>query len=232
VNGKLIDEKTTQFYSVPTIGEFLARLGVPPSAVVVVGTAIWLGLLAFLRSRRRWLSFYGLGVLGGVIVSLFVAQLLGFDQRLEAIEASTVAAVASALGLKLEVLGGSGLAIKNHVGWGVFDIGIECSALIEMAALAGLVGFYPAFSAKRKGTSVAVGVAATFAFNIVRILLIVGIIAWLGTAWVFPAHAVIGRIFFFTAIILLFWWLMTRPTIHLVRAKVEARVAAGEACDG
>ena len=71
-----------------------------------------------------------------------------------------------------------------------------------------------------------------FAFNIVRILLIVGIIAWLGTAWVFPAHAVIGRVFFFTAIILLFWWLMTRPTIHLVRARVEERSTAGEVRGG
>jgi len=105
----------------------------------------------------------------------------------------------------------------------VFDIGIECSALLEMAAFAGLVAFYPAFGRGKKVGIIATGVAATYAINVVRILIIVGMIAMLGTDWVFFAHAVVGRMFFFTGVVIVYWLLITRPTVLVVRSRIEAR---------
>ena len=52
--------------------------------------------------------------------------------------------------VKASLLPPSGLAIGNHIGWGVFDIGIECSALLEMAAFAVLVAFYPPFARRQE----------------------------------------------------------------------------------
>jgi exosortase family protein XrtG len=190
---------------------------------LLVGFVLWLMLLGLLWTGRRWLMFYVLGALGGIIFIVLTAALTGWDARLEGMEAQQVVGFATYLGIHLQLLGNAGLAIPNHVGWGVFDVGIECSALLEMTAMAGLVLFYPAvFSAPRKAGIVIVGTAFTYVLNLTRILLIVAIINLFGTAWVFPAHAVFGRMFFFFGTILLYWRLVTRPTVKHVGLALEA----------
>ena len=69
------------------------------------------------------------------------------------------------------------------------------------------MGFYPGFRAGRKVPTIIVGLVATYAINIARILIIVGMIAALGTSWVFIAHAVVGRVFFFIGIVIVYWYL-------------------------
>jgi exosortase family protein XrtG len=177
----------------------------------------WVAALAVLWSARRWLIFYSLGALGLIVFVMIVASFTGWDNTLEAFEARQVLMLARPLGLTLVVLGSNGLAIRNHTGWGVFDIGVECSALMEMTAMAGLLLFYPAvFRPARKAVVVVVGVIMTYLFNLGRVLLIVAIVARMGTDWVFPAHAVFGRLFFFVVTIALFWQLVTRPTVAFV----------------
>ena len=198
----------------------------------IVGTVLWVVALVWLRRRRRWLSFYALGGLGTVLVALFASQIIGFDTWLEHAESTNVAALAVLLRIGVAALPPSGLAIRNHVGWGVFDIGIECSALLEMAAFVGLVAFYPAFNRGKKAGLIATGLAATYTINVARILIIVGMIATLGTGWVFVAHAVVGRIFFFTGIVIVYWALITRPTVTFVRARLDARRDTAVSAEG
>ncbi len=195
--------------------------------MLLLGGIVWVGSLAALRRRRRWLAFYALGALGTVLMALFAAQVVGLDQWLETMEARQVAAIAHSLQVNVSFLAPSGLAIENHVGWGVFDVGIECSALLEMAAFAGLVGFYPAFSAVRKTFLVIAGVMATYVINILRILIIVNMIAQFGTGSVFIAHAVVGRLFFFTGIVIVYWLLVTMPTVGVVFSRLQPAVAEG-----
>ncbi|MDZ4180556.1 MAG: hypothetical protein U1E29_15230 [Coriobacteriia bacterium] len=189
--------------------------------VLLAAAAIWALLTWRLWATRRWLSFYITGALGFVLLAISFMRTLGLDALVESVQASQVVVLGGFIGLELEHLGTSGLAILNHTGWAVFDIGIECSALLEMFAFTGLVAFYPAFRAKRKGLTIAIGMAATWVVNLLRIMLIVGIINALGTAWVFPAHAVFGRIFFFVATIAVYWFLVTRPTISVVAADLR-----------
>ncbi len=230
--GTVIDVKTTQFFSVPTLGEIVAKLTAPSLPLLVLMGIVWVGALAALRRRRRWLSFYALGALGTVLMALFATQAIGLDQWLETIEARQVAAIAHSLQINVSFLPPSGLAIENHVGWGVFDVGIECSALLEMAAFAGLVGFYPGFSAVRKAYLVLAGVMATYVINIFRILIIVNMIAELGTGYVFVAHAVVGRLFFFTGVVVVYWVLVTMPTVRTVFARLQAVPAEATAGGG
>jgi exosortase family protein XrtG len=192
----------------------LARIAVP--------VFIWLGVTAWFWRRRRWLLFYISGALGLVIATVVTMTTLGLDWRLEALEARQVIALASALGMNTELLGTCGLAIENHSGWAVFDIGLECSAILEMAAFTGLVLFYPGFTWLRKAISIPIGVAATYAVNIARILLIVGIIDAQGTDWVFVAHAVFGRVFFFALTVVIYWYIVTRPSVGVVRNQLAA----------
>jgi len=190
--------------------------------ILLVATLIWAALTVSLWRTRRWLAFYLTGAFGFVLLAISAMRSFGLDAGVETIEAAQVAWMARIVSVKVSQLGTSGLAIPNHTGWAVFDIGIECSALLETFAFAGLVGFYPAFAAGRKATTIAVGMAATWVINLLRILLIVAIINALGTSWVFPAHAVFGRIFFFVATVALYWYLVTRPTINVVSRRLEA----------
>jgi len=190
--------------------------------ILLVASLVWAGLTLSLWRTRRWLAFYLTGAFGFVLLAISAMRSFGFDTGVETLEAAQVAWMARIVSVNVSQLGTSGLAIPNHTGWAVFDIGIECSALLESFAFAGLVGFYPAFAAGRKATTIAVGMAATWVINLLRILLIVAVINAMGTSWVFPAHAVIGRVFFFVATVALYWYLVTRPTINVVSGRLEA----------
>jgi exosortase/archaeosortase family protein len=191
----------------------------PGLTLPIAATAAWaLATLGLWRSRR-WLLFFLTGGLGFTLLVLFWASTLGADTALEAIEAQQSVWAASLIGIPLSLLGETGLAIPNHTGWAVFDIGIECSALLEMSAIVGLTLFYPAFSNLRKARTATIGAALTYGMNI-------ALINAFGTSWVFAAHAVFGRMLFFVGTVAIYWWLITRPTV--------ARVATilGEAPDG
>jgi len=84
----------------------------------------------------------------------------------------------------------------------------------------GLTAFYPAFRPLQRVALGVVGLTATYLINIARILLIVTIINVMGTGWVFAAHAIFGRVFFFAGTVALYWFLLTRPTIGFTRARV------------
>lgn len=194
--------------------------------VAALITLIWVLVTVWLRSRRRWLSYYITAGLGFVLVALTIVRSLGIDAVVEGIEAVQVVAIARTVGLGLGTFGGSTLTIPTESGWAVFDIGIECSGLLEMFVFTSLVGFYPAFSAKRRVATIAVGVVATWIINIARILLIIAIISAMGVDWVYAAHAVFGRVFFFAATVVTYWYLVTRPTVSIVAADLS------EAADG
>ena len=114
-------------------------------ALFVFLTILWAVVTFVLWRKRRWLMFYLVGALGFVLLTMYAAAFMGFDDAVEAIEASQVLVMARGMGLTLDRMAGTGLAVRNHAGWAVFDIGIECSALLEIAAIVGLVAFYPAF---------------------------------------------------------------------------------------
>ncbi|MBS3956414.1 MAG: hypothetical protein KGZ40_02645 [Clostridiales bacterium] len=189
--------------------------------MLLFATAVWALLTWRLWSTRHWLVFYITGALGFVLLGISALRTFGLDTAVEYAQAQQVIALAGLLGIELSHLGTSGLAIPNHTGWAIFDIGIECSALLETLAFTALVAFYPAFRPGNKLWMVLAGVAATWVVNLLRILLIVGIINALGTSWVYPAHAVFGRLFFFAATVAIYWFLVTRPTITIVSGNLK-----------
>jgi exosortase family protein XrtG len=199
-----------------------ARL-IPYAAIV----ALWAVSTFLLWRRRRWLLYYVVGALGFILLVVYGASIVGLDKVLESVEAVQVAGLGHLFGVHLNVLGGTGLAIPNHTGWAVFDIGIECSAILEISAIVGLIGLYPRFSPRRRAAAMAVGLAATYALNLARVLLIVWIINAWGTGWVFAAHAVFGRMFFFAGTVLLYWFLVTRPTVGVVNRRLVPAPAGG-----
>jgi exosortase family protein XrtG len=183
-------------------------------------TGVYIVVVWLFRKHKAWLSYYLLGAFGLTLILVFGIRLLGLEKYWEYAHLYQTYRLSSWLGIESRVLTGDTIVVADPVGWVTLKIGIECSGILESSILAGLIGFYPAFGVKRRAFLLAVGLAATIAANIVRILIIVAIVHFYGREAVFVGHAIVGRLFFFAAMITLFWYIITRPTINEVGRMV------------
>ncbi len=177
----------------------------------------------WLRKSHFWLPYYALGVFGLTFIFIFLAREAHFDTQLSTWEMSQSHFLARLLGIATQVVSSGSIAIKSSGGWSILSIGLECSALIELSIFVSLILFYPAFKIIDKAKLLLIGLLGTYAINLLRILLIIALVAVYGTQVVFVAHAVIGRLFFFTAVVVLYWYLITSPTLGWLAIEVRAR---------
>lgn len=87
----------------------------------------------------------------------------------------------------------------------------ECSGVIEFLAYVSLVAFYPLYNRQAKIIAGVIGTFWIFAANVIRLLLIVAIVKYCGSASLFWAHSVLGRLLFYTLVIILYYNVFTRP---------------------
>ncbi len=176
-----------------------------------------------LKRRRLWLLYYALSVFGLAFFLVLLARDFGFERWLGFWEMNQVSFLARLLNLPLKVVNYGSLVIKNPEGWVLLSIGLECSALLELSIFVGLILFYPAFKFYRKVVYLLAGLVGTYLINLLRILLIVALIATYGSGVVFVAHAIVGRLFFFAAVVVLYWYFITFPTLGFLQKEVEKR---------
>ena len=194
------------------------------TTLVVLGViallSIYVAGVVFLRRYRAWLGYYLLGAFGLTLILVFGAQAIGLAGELEALVTHSTAILASWLGIGTKWLGQSQFMVMDRSGWVVLETNIECSALIESSILAGLIFFYPAFDWRQKLRYFSIGLVVTVVANTIRMLIIAGMTATLGRGAVFWGHAIVGRLFFFAVIIALYWFILTRPTVHKVAKTI------------
>lgn len=199
--------------------------------IPTLGLILFIGMISFVvalvgRRKKSWLLYYLGSVFGLTIILIGLAALSGFDLRLESIEASQVHSLASSVGVPIHHTSHNVIVLKGSDSWSVLEVGLECSAIIEISALLGLLLFYPKYPPLKKVLGISLGAAATYALNLVRLLLIVFLIGKYGPGFAFIAHAVIGRLFFFGAVLVVFWSVLTRPTLTIVQNLIEKRFQA------
>lgn len=183
--------------------------------------ALYAAAVILFRKHKAWLSYYLLGAFGLTLILVFGSKQLGLQKYWESAHLYQTYLFSSWLGIESKLLSQDTIAVMDPVGWVTLKIGIECSGILESSILAGLIGFYPAFDAKRKAYLLGIGLAATIIANIIRILIIVMITHFYGREAIFIAHAIVGRLFFFAVIITLFWYIITRPTVNEVGRMVS-----------
>lgn len=190
-------------------------------AIVVALLSAYIAGVVVFRKQRAWLTYYLFGAFGLTLILVFGARWIGLSDRLETLVTYTTYLLSSGIGIKSQFLGQSQIMVADPSGWVVLQTNIECSALIESSILAGLVFFYPAFDAARKIKYFSIGMVVTVVANALRMLIITSMTAYFGRGSIFWGHAVVGRLFFFTAVIILYWYILTRPTIVEVGKIVE-----------
>lgn len=208
-SGDLIDSKTITFYSVP-------------SPWFIVGVAAFLIAIAYLaRVRRWWLSFYLAGSLSVLLLIVAFFSLTGLDNYLMAIEAQNMAFVATVFGLPTSYLPPNAFIFPDPSGWVVFGIGFECSSLIELGVLVGLLFFYPGYNVLCRVIYILLGVAVIYVANIIRMLTVAYVVHILGNQYVYIAHTLVGKLLFFAFVVTLFWYLLTKPTLKIVKTNIK-----------
>jgi exosortase family protein XrtG len=191
---------------------------------------LWVAALAFFRSGRIWLPYYLTGSVGFAVGLVLLGQgPLGLERALEWATARGASHGAAALGIPTHVLPGATdatlvMVLHQPIGWTVLPVGVETSGLLEVATIAGLTLFYPLGGAARRAVLVAVGLAATAAANVVRVVVILAMLHLGGKETLFLAHNVVGRGIFFALVVGIYWLALTVPTVqHLREKSLEAR---------
>lgn len=193
----------------------------------VPATIGWALGVRFFWKAGAWLPYFILGAAGGALLLVIAARdLVPGELAVRVATAYAVHWTSGLFGIRTELIDDRAgeilvIGIPHHQEWTRLSIGIECSGLLELAALMGLGLFYPALPpARRLGVLVA-ALVLTFAANVVRMLIITGAVAYGGQAWLDIAHIVLGRAVFFGLAIGIYWFAITRPTLRVVYARLR-----------
>lgn len=195
------------------------------TALLYIGILILLALyiygVLYFRKHRVWLTYYLVAAFGLVMILVLGLKFSGLEKHIEFAEMAVVRVLAAPLGIGTAALGPQTIQVNDAAGWVVLTMGVESSALIELSILIGLVVFYPAFTWQKKLRYLGIGLVVTFVANIMRVLIIVSMTHFMGRETIFISHAIVGRMFFFSVVIVLFWYILTRPTVDEVSKIVR-----------
>lgn len=198
--------------------------------IVVIALAIvWLVAVVFFRLNRIWLFYYLAGSVGLAFIVIFLGRALFLETAMEEASARAVHAVSSLAGVPTRIFQASPgsllvMIIAQEVGWTVVQITIECSGLLEIAVISGIVLFYPGWSLGKRLYLTAIGTAVTFIANIVRLFFIIELLHHFGKGSIFLSHTIGGRAIFFVMVVGIYWFVLTRPTLRDVRRKLAGEM--------
>ncbi len=192
---------------------------------------VWIAVLAFFRHYRIWLLYYVAGAVGLAFLIIWAGtRLIPLERWLETSTAYSAHWVSRLVGIPtrvFEAAPGNLLVwvVVQKPGWTVVRIDLECSGLLEMAVLSGLLLFYPAWTGWRRVELILFGWAATWVSNIIRVLSIIAILHLLGKRSIFVAHTVAGRLIFFALMMAFYWVVLTRGTLRVLGRQLQERLA-------
>lgn len=185
--------------------------------VYIICILLWLYILYVLKCCKlnAWYFFVG-------SVGLFIVMMVFLRPVLTEPLARIVAAIAGIAG-KL-----SGM-FTAYFKYGIIfidsmnatitlQIDLECSGILEIMAFLALLAFFKVYSIAERFFVGALGVIAIILANALRIIVICFMIALGGVNVYYVAHGIVGRLVFYVATVLLYFYVFTKPQI--IRTKV------------
>lgn len=186
---------------------------------------IWLAVVIFLRKARIWLPFYVLGAVGCAYwLVLVFSNLIGLEPLLAHSVAWMVHLTSNFMGIPTRIFEGAPgvllvLVIYQDIGWTVLQVGLESSGLLEITVLVSLLLFYPGWTLYHRLRLILFGGIAMWIANILRMLVIVVMLNQFGKEALVLAHMYVGKAVFFVLVILIFWFIITRPTLKQLQKR-------------
>ena len=179
---------------------------------VIVGLVAWsYSIFVLWRAKLTFFKF----LVGSV--GMFVLLMLLLQPILTAPLSNAVAAVTGLIG---EWTGAfysyyqySLVFIRHGADSISLYVDYECSGIIEIFAFSSLLWFFPLYSIVEKLVVNIIGIIWIFLSNIIRMTSICLLVYFFGNDIFFFAHAIFGRIIFYTLSIILFFYVFTRAQI-------------------
>jgi exosortase family protein XrtG len=205
---------------------------VGPSVLFALVAVLWVMLAFFFWRYRIWIAFYIVASVGLTFLMILAGtRLFPLERWMEMSVAYSAHAASQVVGIPtrvFEAAPGNILVwvIVQDPGWTVVRVDLECSGLLEVSVLSGLLLFYPAWSVGRRAWLTLVGWLATFGANVVRVVVIILILHILGKRSIFVAHTVAGRLVFFGFVAGIYWVILTRGTVHVLTRRLQERMRA------
>ncbi|KJS02348.1 MAG: hypothetical protein VR68_03125 [Peptococcaceae bacterium BRH_c4a] len=194
-------------------------------SLIAVGFLIWCAAIAFFYRHRIWLFYYIVAAVGFTYISILLLRGSFLEYQMENLVGLLIHYILNFMDIKTNVFdkapGTILVLIEVDRSWTTIDIDIESSGLLEMCILLGLLLFYPGYSLFKRLVFSPVSVFIVFVINLIRIMVVITIIHLGGRDMIFLAHTLFGRIVFFILIVALYWHLLTKPTLKIVREYVS-----------
>jgi exosortase family protein XrtG len=202
----------------------------PIWAGVILAVA-WLLALLFWRANRVWLPYYITGTVGmALLLIFFAARVTPAEEWMQRSTAWLVHHLSWLAQVPTQTFaeppGAIMVLVSQSVGWTMVQISVESSGLLESCVLVSMVLFYPGWSLRKKLGLIALGLAATFMANLFRLMIITTSLHYLGKDSLLVSHVLVGRLVFFVLVVLIFWMVITLPTLRTVRQKLEGEARA------
>ncbi len=187
----------------------------------------WAFSVRFFWKAGAWLPYFVAGAAGSAFILVVgMRDVLPGEDLLRAATAGLVDQFAWLLGVRTTVTDADAgdllvVGVPHHNEWTMLSIGIECSGLLDLATLFGLVLFFPALPIFKRIKVLIAALVLTFFANVIRMLVIVMAVGWGGQETLELAHVVLGRIVFFVLAIGIYWFAITRPTLQAVSTRLR-----------
>lgn len=191
-------------------------------------TIVWLLVVVFWRANRVWLPYYVTSTVGMALILIFFgAQATPLQEWMQRATVWTVHHISWVVQIPTQTFAQPPgtilvMVISQNIGWTMLQVSVESSGLLESCVLASMVMFYPGWSIQKKLVLISFGLAATFIANVFRLMVITATLHYLGKDSLLISHVLIGRLVFFALVVLIFWMVITVPTLRTVREKLEA----------
>ncbi|MEY8441483.1 exosortase family protein XrtG [Lactobacillaceae bacterium 24-114] len=180
---------------------------------LLIGIIIWVYLLSLLKRARLTAYYFWIGSIG-----LFMILSFAFNMYFVWLSSRLITEILK--NLEHYIPGYTIISAYNLISlhpstssYVNLFINYECSGAIEIFIFESLLCFFPVYSKTEKITLGAVGFCWIVGTNIIRLLFLIAVIDNWGAQYLFIAHSIIGRLFFYTAIIILYYNVFTKAQI-------------------
>lgn len=191
----------------------------------IIAIAIWAAIGYYLYKNRIWIFYYIWTAVGLTIISILLLRQTPVEYAIEQWTGLILHHSLSWVGIKTMVFdkapGTVLVLLALEKSWTCIDIDIECSGLLESCVLLGLLWFFPLGGLRSKIVRTAIGLSALFLINLIRLYTVVATINFWGRDAMYIAHTLIGRLVFFALVIIVYWYLFTRPSLGKTRRDEE-----------
>ncbi len=174
--------------------------------------ALWVYLLFVLKRAdlNFWLFITGsFGLF--ILMMIFVRPIL--TQPLARVVAAMAGVIGGLTGTFSAYFRYGIIFIHALTGSITLQVDFECSGIIEIMAFVSLLAFFQVYTLREKLRVGILGVLGIMLANTLRIIVICEIIYFGGPGTYFIAHAIVGRLVFYSLSVLLYFFVFTKPQI-------------------